>query len=282
MAEPSLGGVPGPGRPLPVRSAGRWRKAWRYIGVYDDAFMLCAATVSIGPGGQTFWALWDRERREMREGTRRLFPSVRPGVVLAGDHARVRGRDVEIDLRLDLDAVEAIESTNPVDDGGREGAWTWTRKRAGFPVSGSIRLGDREHELRGARGVDDVSAGHHARRTSWHWSAGVGEGADGQPLAWNLVTGINDPHTGSERAVWVDGVPSEPAPVAFEGLDAVRFEDGSRLRFAAEGVRAHRESVPPLFSSDYEAPFGSFEGSLGGGVELARGLGVMERHDAVW
>jgi hypothetical protein len=277
----ALGGAPPPPRRMPLRHAGRWRKAWRYIGVYDEAFMLCAATVSVGPGSETFWALWDRRERRMLERTRRVLPALRPDVVLAGDDVAVRSGDVAIELELELDRVEAIESLNPVDDGGREGGFTWTRKRAGFPVGGTIRVAGREHRLVGARGVDDVTAGFHARRTSWHWSAGVGEAADGRALAWNLVTGINDPATGSERAVWVDGVPSEPAPVSFEGLDAIRFEDGSRLRFAAEGTRAHRESVPLLMSSDYEAPFGAFEGSLGG-IELKCGLGVMERHDAVW
>ena len=50
--------------------------------------------------------------------------------------------------------------------------------------------------------IDDT-AGHHARHTEWHWSAGVGEGPDGGVLAWNLVSGVNDPRQGSERAVWV-------------------------------------------------------------------------------
>ena len=35
-------------------------------------------------------------------------------------------------------------------------------------------------------------------------------------------------------------------------------------------------------SSDYSAPFGTFSGTLPGGVELERGLGVIEHHRAVW
>jgi hypothetical protein len=37
-----------------------------------------------------------------------------------------------------------------------------------------------------------------------------------------------------------------------------------------------------LVSSDYVQPFGSFSGALPGGIELASGLGVMERHRARW
>ena len=53
------------------------------------------------------------------------------------------------------------------------------------------------------------------------------------------------------------------------------------LGFEAEAARERSEGVPFLFGSDYEAPFGSFSGSLPG-VELMSGSGVMERHDALW
>ena len=109
----------------------------------------------------------------------------------------------------------------------------------------------------------------------------MGETADGRPVAWNLVSGINDPPTFSERAIWVDGEPTEPAPVRFDGLDSIEFDDGSVLGFEPEAARERSEGVPWLFTSDYEAPFGSFSGSLAG-LELASGSGVMERHDALW
>jgi hypothetical protein len=80
--------------------------------------------------------------------------------------------------------------------------------------------------------------------------------------------------------VWVDGIPTEPEPVRFEGLQGIVFADGSRLVFEPESSRAHSDNLL-LFRSDYEAPFGSFSGSLAG-IELGSGLGVMERHDAVW
>ena len=75
----------------------------------------------------------------------------------------------------------------------------------------------------------------------WHWCAGVGTSVDGRALAWNLVEGVNDPPTGSERTVWVDGVPQEAEPVAFaEDLASVLPRDDSHagLRFVAEATRA--------------------------------------------
>jgi hypothetical protein len=34
--------------------------------------------------------------------------------------------------------------------------------------------------------------------------------------------------------------------------------------------------------SDYRQPFGTFAGTLPGGIELAEGYGVMEEHDVRW
>src|SRR5262249_20582778 len=129
--------------------------------------------------------------------------------------------------------------------------------------------------------IDDTS-GHHARRTEWRWSAGVGEAPDGTPLAWNLVSGVNDPPRGSERAVWVDGRPHEPARVAFaQDLSSIRGDDGPELRFTPEADRPRRDALL-LVRSESRAPCGTFAGTLPGGIALARGLGVMEHHRARW
>jgi len=130
--------------------------------------------------------------------------------------------------------------------------------------------------------VIDDTAGYHSRHTEWYWSAGVGVGEEGAALAWNLVAGVNDPPTGSERAVWVDGVPSEAAPVRFAAdLSEIVAEDDSRLSFAAEAQRKRKENLL-IVSSDYTAPFGTFSGTLPGAITLASGLGVVEHHRAKW
>jgi Protein of unknown function (DUF2804) len=133
-----------------------------------------------------------------------------------------------------------------------------------------------------ALAVIDDTAGYHARLTEWRWSAGAGRGPDGVPLAWNLVSGVNDPPSGSERAVWIAGAPRECAEVRFsEHLREISAQDGSVLRFRPEAERAHRENLL-LLSSEYRAPFGTFSGSLPGGIALAHGLGVVEHHRARW
>ncbi len=64
-------------------------------------------------------------------------------------------------------------------------------------------------------------------------------------------------------------------------LSEIVAEDGSTLRFVPEAERRRTENLL-LVSSDYRAPFGSFRGSLPGGLELAHGLGVVEHHRAKW
>jgi len=93
--------MPPPLERMPMRMGGNWRKRWRYVGAYDERFMLCAAAVEIGPGRETFWALWDREERALRERTRHVIPLLAgPEVSFGPSSVSVRSREVEIDLEL--------------------------------------------------------------------------------------------------------------------------------------------------------------------------------------
>jgi hypothetical protein len=147
------------------------------------------------------------------------------------------------------------------------------------PVEGTVEVPGRRWQVSG-RGVDDESAGHHERETSWRWSAGVGSAADGRAVAWNLVEGINDPPRESERAIWIDGEPAEPPPSHFDKPDEIAVDGGRSLHFTAESEHTHDDNYL-LIRSRYRHRFGRFEGTLGD-VELASGLGVMEEHDARW
>jgi hypothetical protein len=143
--------------------------------------------------------------------------------------------------------------------------------------TGRVVLGGEEHVIDELGCIDD-SAGFHARETAWSWSAGVGRLTDGRAVGWNLVDGAHDAQTGSERAVWVEGSgPVELPPLAFaDDLSAV-----GDLRFTAEATRQRRDDLV-LLRSDYVQPFGTFTGELPGGLVLAQGRGVMERHSALW
>ncbi|HEY4996820.1 MAG TPA: DUF2804 family protein [Solirubrobacteraceae bacterium] len=257
-------------------------KRWRYVGIFSEQLAACAALVQIGPLRQSFWALHLREEGLARERTR-LIPRRGEVELLGGPGSmthgagRLRLRDRGIELDLALEEGGAIEALCP---NGR--SRVWTRKQAGVAARGTLRLDGGPVQTIDARAVIDDTAGYHARDTEWWWSAGVGEGPEGIALAWNLVSGVNDPAQGSERAVWVAGVPHETAEVEFAAdLSSTRCADGSELCFSAESERSRHDNLLVL-ASDYRAPFGTFSGELPGGIALARGFGVMEHHRARW
>jgi hypothetical protein len=267
-----------PSDPLPLLQGTRPLKRWRYVGVFAERVMLCAASVQVGPARQTFWGVYVRaggvpDAGRMFERTR-LIPR---GGMLDLTPGRLRIRDDGVLLELTLEEEGGIEARCPNGD-----SYVWTRKQAGVRAHGTLTLAAHPTVEIDGRAVIDDTAGYHARVTEWWWAAGVGAGADGTPLAFNLVQGVNDPPSGSERAIWVAGMPHEAPPVSFSAdLSTIDCEDGSRLHFAAEAERSRRENLL-IVRSDYRAPFGTFNGTLPGGIELARGLGVVEHHQARW
>lgn len=260
-----LAELPLPPNAMPSHHGTRPLKAWRYVGVYGPEMMLCLAQVRIGRARQSFWAVWDRASRRLYQRTALGRGGVR------FEHGQAELLERGLSLGVVLDEQPGIETICP---SGR--SYAWTRKQA--PVRARVVM-----ELDGARrafdalAVIDDTAAYYPRHTHWHWSAGVGRSVDGQQLAWNLVSGVNDPASGSERSVWVDGTAREVPPCRFaddlSSVDALLFD-------AEEGLSRNENLM--LVRSRYRAPFGSFSGELPGGLRLAEGFGVMEEHEVWW
>jgi hypothetical protein len=259
---------------MPLLRGRRPLKRWRYVALFCEELMACAATVQVGPARQTFWAVL------LRGGAPRLLQRTRTlprrgAVELSPGRLRVSEPGLKLDFALRED--NGVQALCPHGEG-----YVWTRKQAGLAAHGTIALDGSPPRAIEALAIVDDTAGYHARATEWRWAAGVGTDPDGVPLAFNLVEGVNDPPHGSERAVWIAGEPHEVAPVRFAtDLTRVVGGDGSELCFAAEAQRSRRENLLVVLS-EYRAPFGRFTGTLPGGLELARGLGVMEHHRARW
>ena len=269
---PSALAVPVPPARMASQRGGRPLKRWRYVAAFSEELMLCAATASVGPARSSWWAVWDRRRATLHEHTRLAGPAL-----VRFDHGgrvRVRDRDVAIDLVIDEGC--AVQSLNAHGSG-----YVWTRKQAARAVHGRVVVAGRVIALDGLAVVDDT-AGYHARETEWWWSAGVGHAADGAPVGWNVVVGVNDGPHASERSVWAAGASHEVGPVLFApDLSAVDFAEGDRMQFAGEAVRERHDHLI-VVRSDYRQPFGTFAGSLPGVGQVRGGLGVMEHHVARW
>jgi hypothetical protein len=251
---------------MPLLRGTRPLKRWRYVGVFCEELMLCVGDARIGPLRQRFWAVAEPGRPITARTT-----LGRGGVRIDGSHVTVDTQDVRIDVAIEEDG--GVETRHEDD--------VWTRKQAGVPASGEARIGSRMYSFN-CRAVVDDTAGYHRRHTSWVWSAGVGTTSDGRDVGWNLVTGVNDPETGSERAIWIDGEPTEPGPVHFsDDLARVEFTDGGALEFSEWAAREDKTNVL-LLRSRYRQPFGTFTGTFPGGVQLVQGYGVVEVHDVHW
>ena len=258
-----------PGR-MPLMRGRRPLKRWRYLGAFGPELMVCAGDARVGPLPIRWWAVAEPDRPLFERTT--LVGS--GGVELGEDRLEVRARGVRISLEIEQDG-DPIEVLSPSD-----GSYIWTEKLP-CVARGSVEAGGRRHAVECGALVDE-SAGYHARETAWRWSAGVGETDDGRRVCWNLVTGVHDAVRDSERTIWLDGDPVEVGPVAFApDLSRLEFEDGAELRFSEWSARESRTNLG-LFRNVYRQPFGTFTGSLPGGLGLAAGYGVMEEHEARW
>ena len=264
-------GFPVPPERMAAVRRGRPLKRWHYVGAYGDEVSVCVAEVRIGPVPQRFWAVAVPGELLGEHTT-----LARGGISVAGSRVRVRGKGVSIALDIDDSGVEPVEVLSPH---GR--SYIWTRKLAGVGIRGCVEVAGRTFDLDCA-GMVDESAGYHARRTAWRWSAGVGRTAAGQGVAWNLVAGVHDALVASERTIWLDGRAHEVSPAAFaEDLSWVAFDGGEQLLFQPWAERAAHTNLV-VARSRYRQPFGEFSGTLPGGIELAHGRGVMEWHDVIW
>jgi hypothetical protein len=250
---------------MPSRQGLRPLKAWRYVGVFSSELMLCLAQVRVGPGRQSFWAVWNRRTRRLDQC------SGHGGGGLRLDTGRAELRRPDVKIQIELAEEPGIEVVCPSGT-----SYAWTRKQGGIPAHAVVEIGGVRTEVP-ARAVIDDTAAYYARHTRWRWCAGVGISAEGNRLAWNLVSGVNDPAAASERTVWVDGRPHEAPPCSFSD-DLLRIDE---LRFGPEATVRRRQNLG-LVRSSYRQPFGTFSGRLGNGVALSEGYGVTEEHDAWW
>jgi hypothetical protein len=261
--------IPLPPQSLPLLWQWRLRKQWRYISFWSSEFLICVAGIEVGPVRQEFWGVWDRQGKQLWEKTR-LYPKA---VKMRPNGVQVQEKEVAIDL--DFTENSGFEVVTPVGH-----AYTWTRKQL-LPTTGTVRLGGKTHTLNGTMLIDD-NAGYHPRHTRWQWSGGAGKATTGEEIGWIVIVGLNDDPQVSEQTVWVNGVPRQVGPVQFaDDLSSLSFSEGTHLTFTQEAVRQRNDNLL-LVRSAYAQPFGSFHGTLPGGLEIAEAYGVMEWHDAVW
>ena len=264
-------GVPYPPERMGLIRSWTLRKRWHYVTFWSPELIFCAARVHVGPLPQEYWGLLVRTpERRFRQRSHVLRRRV------ALEDARVAVGDGDVSVEIDFEPNDEFFVYRP-----ERRAYIWSRKQLATKATARARIGEASIEAEGVAFVD-VNAGYHRRRTKWRWSAGVGTDQHGRSVAWNAIVGLFDTPEHSERTVWIDGVPQEIGPVRFTGdLTTVSFEEGGELSFAKEADLRKRVGLF-LFKSKYDHWFGSYQGTLPGGIEIRDGVGVRERQDALW
>ena len=167
--------------------------------------MLCAARAEVGPLGQCFWVLWDRERAAASSTT----PRCARAAARSSRRAAARDRRPRPARRACASARSApIESICPSGSG-----WGWTRKRAGMPIDGHGRDAGRRRCESTASASTTSRPATRPRHTSWHWSAGVGDArptAAPSPGTWSRASTTRP--SAASAAIWIDGEPSRAGP----------------------------------------------------------------------
>ena len=263
-------GVPIPPDRLALFRAGQLRKRWHYVSFWSRELSFCAARASVGPLQQEYWGIWDREGQLFREGSHRFTNHVQL------DPNRVQVRDGDVEIAVTFEPGSSFEVYRPAGN-----AYIWSHKDYCRHALGNLVYDGKKRSLAGVIFVD-INAGYHERHTQWRWAAGAGLDQHDRLVAFNAITGLFDTPTQSERTVWIEGDAQEVGPNSFaDDLSTVSFAEGGTLRFQPEALLENHDNLL-LVRSDYFHWFGTYSGTLPGGIELREAYGVRERHDALW
>jgi hypothetical protein len=255
---------------MPLFRAGQLRKRWHYVSFWSRELSFCAARASVGPLQQEYWGIWDRETNQFRQGSHRFTRRVRL------EPNRVQVWDGDAEIAVTFEPCVSFEVYRPANE-----AYIWSHKDYCRQARGSVRYDGTKRSVRGVIFVD-INAGYHERHTQWRWAAAAGLDQHKRLIAFNAITGLFDTPDQSERTIWIEGDAHQVGPNTFaDDLSTVSFAEGGTLQFQPEALIETHENFL-VVRSDYFHWFGTYSGTLPGGIELREAFGVRELHDALW
>lgn len=187
-------------------------KRWLYVIVVSEEVICGAAVVRLGYGSNAFAFAIDRRERGVIADFSAKAPAFAASVSPhAGEGAEakfglgpkqlsidrpigsktyfvnIRDSQMKLDVRMSVaNAPPPLAVINKL-SGGR---FSTTEKGALLEVDGSLAVGSKKYDLKGAWGGYDYTAGLLERHTAWNWAFGMGRSSDGKLLAYNLTQGF--------------------------------------------------------------------------------------------
>ena len=115
-----------------------------HVGAFGEQVMLCAASIRVGPFGQTFWAVLDRQSGEVIENTKQILPAQRGEVWTEGrgdsEPWQLGASGERLRTRIDASEATAKDLTSVGAASSRSSVNTRFRRSAG---AGSMSAGSR-------------------------------------------------------------------------------------------------------------------------------------------
>lgn len=294
----------------PYARSALWRrfhhKRWQYVALCTDALFCGIAMIDLGWTNTAFAYAFDRRlRKEVagysqdgvpgltarvghhpREGSRFRFLNNRIAYQPPDNKGRhaltLRCGSFEIDAQFSTGKAAPLLAIGPISGGSVHA----TQKAPGMPLTGEVRAGGRQYDLKGGVASYDYSNGLLARETEWRWAS-----AHGLDIGFNLQAGYFGNH---ENVLWLDGrlIPLGTAHFDYNPADPMQpwhiyTDDGLLdLQFAPEGMRREDKNLL-IAASRYVQPIGSFSGWVRAAAnaperEVVRLGGVTEDHFSRW
>lgn len=282
--------------PLPRAARSLRLKEWEAFQIVDDRFFAVLALFDARLMALAQLKVYDRRSRKKHVFERKLAPwaiHIGQGVLDSDTWHEGRGctmrftnrlREGRLDIGLDVAATrdfpglkaELVARTEGHDAlvvaipfGPNRGM---VSHKGPLAVTGDVRLGDERMEVTPATTqllVDDHK-GYYPWVMQWDWVTGAGRDAEGRRVVFNLTRNQSiDPARFHENCLWIDGRAHMLSPVTFERTGCVK---GDRWRIRDTDGRVDvgftievegRVDVNALIvRSDYEGPFGTFEGTV--------------------
>ncbi len=283
-------------------------KQFIFVGILGKEIMAGLAAVDLKYLANGFFYVYNRKTKTMVE-TKKLalpfssafieprpdkmkgrFTSGKFRIEMDNDKVSARGRDISLDVTLNLDDSDPLQICTRTNYRG----WNFTRKTTPVGLTGEIVVGRERFDVSSpsCMAMVDWTGGFMRRNTFWNWASSAAVLPDGRSFGLNLSCGVNETSY-TENAFWLGGERTKVDTVDFvfnkedlHGKWRITSADGKiDLVFTPESHRGENVNLS-LVVSKFTQLLGTFEGEVrsdsGETVGISDCPGFVEDHYAKW
>ena len=283
------------------------RKAWIFVSIICQDFILSFAIVDAGYLGTAFTYVYDRNTNHFYEEKKDIpyafaeefRPSLQKSWRLEqGKQCWLVEPLTERQLALYFRGEKlSFSATLSLTDQGinvlapaKDRPYHYTYKNQALAIEGQYKLHGKKHFFTNDCASIDFSYGYPPRDTFWNWASLLGYSKSGDAVGINLVSPFNDE---LENCLWFNGevtllgkadfAYSKPMD-KYNATIAVSGRQKLKIRFFPEGARKENTDLL-LLKSQFTQVFGQFVAEYSKDESktiVIEGFGLLEEHHAFW